>query len=105
MTIEYPGELNAIIYSLFSAPGLSREGAAALVRTMYRGEYFPSSPAAYLTAIKQALSQDEPVTRQLEPPYKEAEVREFLRLMQDELEKAESDAKRGADMATAAKRD
>jgi hypothetical protein len=88
MTIDYPGEINALVYTLFSAPGLRREEAAALVRTILRGEYFPRGPAAYSKAIEQALAQPDPVTEALEPPYSEAQVREFLRLIHDELEKA-----------------
>ena len=85
MTIDYPGEMDALIYPLFSAPGLGGETAAALVKTMLAGEYFPHSPAAYSKAIEQALAQSDPVTAALEPPYGEAEVREFLRPVHDAL--------------------
>lgn len=87
MTIEHPGEINALVYTLFSAPGLEREDAANLVRTILRGEYFPRGPAAYSEAIEQALAQPDPVTAALEPPYDEDRVRRFLRLIHEELEK------------------
>lgn len=87
MTIEYRAEMDGLIYPLFSASRLGREQAAALVKTMLRGEYFSQSPAAYFKAIEQALGQSDPVTEALEPPYSESEVREFLRLLHGELEK------------------
>ncbi|MDT8914674.1 hypothetical protein [Amycolatopsis sp. PS_44_ISF1] len=87
MTIEHRGELDALVYPLFSAPGLDRDEAASLVRAMTRGEYFPHSMAAYSTAIEQALAQPDPVTAALGPPYTETQVRDFLRLLHEELEK------------------
>jgi hypothetical protein len=88
MTIDHRGEMDALIYPLFSAPSIDRDEAAALVRAMSRGTYFPHTMAAYSTAISQALAQPDPVTAALEPPYTEAQVREFLGLMLEELEKA-----------------
>ncbi|GAA4667701.1 hypothetical protein [Amycolatopsis sacchari] len=88
MAIENSGELDGIIYTLFSAPSLDREEAASLVRAMARGEYFTRGMAAYSRAIEQALRQPDPVTAALEPPYSEAQVREFLALVYDELQKA-----------------
>ncbi|SHG73873.1 hypothetical protein [Streptoalloteichus hindustanus] len=88
MTIEHPAELNAIIYALFSAPGLDREAAAGMVKSMLAGQYFLDRPAAYSRAIEQALAQPDPVTAALEPPFSETEVRKFLRLVHEELAKA-----------------
>ncbi|KAA9165862.1 hypothetical protein FPZ12_005135 [Amycolatopsis acidicola] len=88
MTIDHRGELDALVYPLFSAPSIDRAEAASLVRAMKRGEYFPHSMAAYSKAIEQALGQPDPVTAALEPPYTEGQVREFLALLHEELEKA-----------------
>jgi hypothetical protein len=88
MTIDYRGEMDALIYPLFSSPSLDRDEAASLVQAMLRGEYFPHTPAAYSKAIEQALAQSDPVTKALEPPYTEMQVRGFLRLIHEELQKA-----------------
>ncbi|MET8762697.1 hypothetical protein [Lentzea sp. NPDC004782] len=87
MTIEHRAELNSVIYGLFRAPALDRETAASMVEAMLVREYFVDGPAAYSTAIAQALGQPDPVTADIEPPYGEAEVRAFLRLVHEELEK------------------
>jgi hypothetical protein len=85
MTTEYPAELDHLVYSLFSAPGLTKESAAALAKTIRVGRYFPSAPERYATAIEQALAQPESITAGMRPPYSEAEVRTFLDLVHKEL--------------------
>ena len=85
MTIEHRAELNSVVYGLFRAPGLSREVAASMVEAMIAREYFVDGPEAYEKAISQALGQPDPVTADLEPPYGEAEVRAFLKLVHEEV--------------------
>lgn len=87
MTIEYPAEVNSVIYGLFRAPELSREVAADMAQAMLLREYFLDGPEAYSTGLKQALSQSDPVTADLNPPYEEGEVRNFLGLLTEELDK------------------
>jgi hypothetical protein len=87
MTIEHRAELNSVVYGLFRAPALDRETAASMVEAMLVREYFVDGPAAYSVAIAQALGQPDPVTADIEPPYSEAEVRAFLALVHEELEK------------------
>jgi len=87
MTIEHRAELNSVIYGLFRAPALDRETAASMVEAMLVREYFVDGPEAYSKAIAQALGQPDPVTADIEPPYGEAEVRAFLGLVHEELEK------------------
>ncbi|WP_433260098.1 hypothetical protein ACQPZF_23090 [Actinosynnema sp. CS-041913] len=87
MTIDHRAELNSVIYGLFRAPGLDREVAASMVEAMIAREYFVDGPEAYARAITQALAQADPVTADIEPPYGETEVRAFLQLVNEELEK------------------
>ncbi|OLF14296.1 hypothetical protein BLA60_03940 [Actinophytocola xinjiangensis] len=87
MTIEHRAELNSVIYGLFRAPSLEREVAASMVEAMIAREYFLDGPQAYSQAIAQALNQADPVTADLQPPYNEADVRAFLALVHEELEK------------------
>ncbi|XVV07393.1 hypothetical protein ACQPW3_19225 [Actinosynnema sp. CA-248983] len=88
MAIEHRAELNAVVYGLFRAPSLDREVAASMVEAMIAREYFVDGPEAYEKALAQALSQPDPVTADLEPPYGEAQVRAFLKLVHEELVKA-----------------
>ncbi|MEV0675526.1 hypothetical protein AB0I60_03280 [Actinosynnema sp. NPDC050436] len=87
MTIDHRAELNSVIYGLFRAPGLTREVAASMVEAMLVREYFVDGPEAYSRAIAQALAQSDPVTADIEPPYGETEVRAFLHLVHEELER------------------
>jgi hypothetical protein len=87
MTIGYPAEVNSVIYGLFRAPDLSREVAAGMAQAMVLREYFMDGPEAYSVSLKQALGQSDPVTADLEPPYDEDEVRRFLTLVIEELDK------------------
>jgi hypothetical protein len=86
MTTEYPGEMDHLVYSLFSAPGLTTESAAALAKSIRFGRYFPSAPERYAKAIEQALAQPESITAGMRPPYSEAEVRAFLGLVRKQLQ-------------------
>ncbi|MBB5953814.1 hypothetical protein FHS29_000384 [Saccharothrix tamanrassetensis] len=88
MTIDHRAELNSVIYGLFRAPALDRDTAASMVEAMLAREYFVDGPEAYSRAITQALGQPDPVTADIEPPYGETEVRAFLQLVNEELDKA-----------------
>jgi hypothetical protein len=85
MTTEYAGEMDHLVYALFSAPGLTRESAAALAKTIRGGRYFPGDPARYAAAIDQALAQPTSITADMRPPYSEAEVRGFFDQVRREL--------------------
>ena len=85
MTTEYAGEMDHLVYALFSAPGLTKESAAALAKTIRGGRYFPGDPARYAAAIEQALAQPQSITAGMRPPYSEAQVRGFLGLVRQEL--------------------
>ena len=54
-----------------------------MVEAIIAREYFLDGPRAY----SQALNQADPVTADLQPPYNEADVRAFLALVHEELEK------------------
>lgn len=90
MAIEHRAELNAVIYGLFRAPSLDREVAASMVEAMIAHEYFLDGPQAYSQAIAQALGQPDPVTADLQPPFNEADVRAFLALVHQELDRTKS---------------
>lgn len=85
MTTEYSGEMDHLVYSLFSAPGLTKEAAAAMVTSIRDGRYFPGKPERYAKAIEQALARPDSITAGMRPPYSEAEVRAFLGLVHTEL--------------------
>ncbi len=85
MTTEYSGEMDHLVYSLFSAPGLTKDAAAAMVTSIRAGRYFPSKPERYAQAIDQALARPDSITEGMRPPYREAEVRAFLGLVREEL--------------------
>lgn len=85
MTTEYAGEMDHLVYSLFSAPGLTKEAAAGLATTIRGGRYFPGEPERYAKAIEQALARPDSITEGMRPPYSEAEVRAFLDLVHKEL--------------------
>lgn len=85
MTTEYAGEMDHLVYSLFSAPGLTKEAAAGLVNTIRGGRYFPGEPERYAKAIEQALARPDSITAAMRPPYSETEVRTFLGLVREGL--------------------
>lgn len=85
MTTEYSGEMDHLVYSLFSAPGLTREAAAGLAETIRGGRYFPGEPERYAKAIEQALARPDSITEGMRPPYSETEVRAFLDLVREGL--------------------
>lgn len=85
MTTDYAGEMNHLVHALFSAPGLTREAAAGMVRSMRHGRYFPRTPDTYAKAIEHALARPDSITARQEPPYSEAEVRAFFAMVLEEL--------------------
>ena len=85
MTTEYAGEMDHLVYSLFSAPGLTEEAAAGLATTIRGGRYFPGEPERYAKAIDHALARPDSITEGMRPPYSEAEVRGFLGLVREQL--------------------
>ncbi|AHI01159.1 hypothetical protein [Kutzneria albida] len=87
MTIAHRAELNSVIYGLFRAPSLERDVATSMAEAMLARKYFSHGPQAYSQAIAQALGQSDPVTADIEPPYGENEVRAFLQLVHEELDK------------------
>lgn len=93
MTTEYASEMDHLVHALFSAPGLTEEAAAGMVRSMRHGRYFPRTPERYAEAIEHALARPDSITAKLEPPYSEAEVRAFFAMVHEELHRKA----RGAD--------
>lgn len=89
MSTAYSAEMEHLVYSLFSAPGLTREAAVGLAKTIRGGRYFPGGPDRYTDAIEQALARPDSITAAMRPPYSEAEVRGFFGLVHAELQRTE----------------
>jgi len=83
MTIELRVELNSVIYGLFRPPASNARWRRAWSRRMIAREYLLDGPQAY----SQAIAQADAVTADLQPSYNEADVRAFLALVHEELEK------------------
>lgn len=89
MIAEYSSEVDHLVHSLFSAPGLTEASAVALARAIGNGRSFSSTPERYAKAIDWALARPDSITARLRPPYGEAEVREFFGLVRRELQRTE----------------